>query len=237
MQSLHRRTRSHNVVLKFEMTKAFDRVSWLFLRQLLLKFGFHPIFVQLILKTSLLAGFQLFSMAPQQATSNLPRAWSKEIPSLLTSSFFLLFYLVAPLYLTLVLYGWSNPLYKGFIANLFGCCLISSIVMRKLQVNLSIKWRASLLLLNIVQASKGVRFLVSKESADHLCHFNTWAVFYFLVWVKSLLLSSYTEGPVQVWRAKSQDAIIGKAIGPYSACASSLAYSSSLYDVSSSWCS
>lgn len=48
MQSLHRNTMSHSVVFKFDMTKPFDRVSWCFLRQLLLKFGFHPLFVDLI---------------------------------------------------------------------------------------------------------------------------------------------------------------------------------------------
>lgn len=30
LQSLNRRARSHNVVFKFDMAKAFDRVSWLF---------------------------------------------------------------------------------------------------------------------------------------------------------------------------------------------------------------
>lgn len=34
------------------MAKAFDRVSWHFLRTFLLKFGFHPAFVQLILNNN-----------------------------------------------------------------------------------------------------------------------------------------------------------------------------------------
>lgn len=49
LQSLNCRARSHNIAFKFDMAKAFDRVSWHFLRTFLLKFGFHPAFVQLIL--------------------------------------------------------------------------------------------------------------------------------------------------------------------------------------------
>lgn len=42
VQSLPHKTRSHNVAFKFDMAKAFDRVSWHFLSRLLSKFGFDP---------------------------------------------------------------------------------------------------------------------------------------------------------------------------------------------------
>lgn len=49
IQHLHRRVRGHNTILKLDMVKAFDRVSWGFLQSLLLKFGFHSNFVALIM--------------------------------------------------------------------------------------------------------------------------------------------------------------------------------------------
>lgn len=49
VQHIHKKVKGHNMVLKLDMMKAFDRVSWVFLRQLLLKFGFHPSFVQIIM--------------------------------------------------------------------------------------------------------------------------------------------------------------------------------------------
>lgn len=46
---LHRRTRGHNLIFKMDMVKAFDRVSWPFLRRLLLAFGFDPHLVAIIM--------------------------------------------------------------------------------------------------------------------------------------------------------------------------------------------
>lgn len=45
IQSLDRKARGHNLVFKFDMMKAFDRVSWNFLQLLLAKFGFHSLFI------------------------------------------------------------------------------------------------------------------------------------------------------------------------------------------------
>lgn len=49
MAHLNRGTRGHNMMLKLDMMKAFDRVSWVFLRRLLLKMGFHFHFVDVIM--------------------------------------------------------------------------------------------------------------------------------------------------------------------------------------------
>jgi len=38
----HQTTRSFNAILKTDMKKAYDRVEWDFLRDYLLKLGFHP---------------------------------------------------------------------------------------------------------------------------------------------------------------------------------------------------
>lgn len=48
LQHLDRKVRGHNLLLKLDIMKAFDMVNWNFLKQLLLKFGFCPCFVQLI---------------------------------------------------------------------------------------------------------------------------------------------------------------------------------------------
>lgn len=49
VQSIDRRVRGHNMVIKLDMQKAFDRVSWEFLARVLYKFGFSFQFVELIL--------------------------------------------------------------------------------------------------------------------------------------------------------------------------------------------
>lgn len=48
MNSLHRRTQSHNMAFKFDIAKAFDIVSWYFLSRLLSKFGFASHIIHLI---------------------------------------------------------------------------------------------------------------------------------------------------------------------------------------------
>lgn len=47
---MHRRTKGHNIMFKLDMIKAFDRVSLPFLRKLLLRFGFHSFFVDIVMQ-------------------------------------------------------------------------------------------------------------------------------------------------------------------------------------------
>lgn len=48
LQHLYRKTRGHNMVLKLDMMKAFDRVSWVFFTRLLAKLDFHQHIIRLI---------------------------------------------------------------------------------------------------------------------------------------------------------------------------------------------
>lgn len=45
------RSPDHFMAIKLDMSKAFDRVRWSFLRKVLLKFGFNATWVDLILKS------------------------------------------------------------------------------------------------------------------------------------------------------------------------------------------
>lgn len=49
LQHLDRKVRGYNIIFKFDMMKAFDFVRWDFLSSLLLKFGFAPRFISLII--------------------------------------------------------------------------------------------------------------------------------------------------------------------------------------------
>lgn len=51
LQHIHKKTRRDNIVVKLDMMKAFDKVSWVFLRRLLEKFEFLPQFIHLIMNT------------------------------------------------------------------------------------------------------------------------------------------------------------------------------------------
>ncbi|XP_071906094.1 uncharacterized protein [Coffea arabica] len=57
--SINKKTRGHNCIFKLDMMKAFDRVSWWFLRQLLCKFGFDYRFIFLILNNLSLSWFSV----------------------------------------------------------------------------------------------------------------------------------------------------------------------------------
>ncbi|CAH9105200.1 unnamed protein product [Cuscuta epithymum] len=46
---INKKTRGHNIIFKFDMNKAFDRISWPFINSVLLSFGFHPAFIKLIM--------------------------------------------------------------------------------------------------------------------------------------------------------------------------------------------
>ncbi|CAH9131158.1 unnamed protein product, partial [Cuscuta epithymum] len=45
---INKKIRGHNIIFKFDMMKAFDRISWSFITHVLRKFGFHPHFIDLI---------------------------------------------------------------------------------------------------------------------------------------------------------------------------------------------
>lgn len=49
LQYLDKKVRGHNLLFKLDMMKAFDRVSWEFLKLLLGWFGFHSRFVDLVM--------------------------------------------------------------------------------------------------------------------------------------------------------------------------------------------
>ncbi|XP_071912372.1 uncharacterized protein [Coffea arabica] len=49
VNGIDRRARGHNIIFKLDMMKAFDRVSWDYLSRLLLRFGFNPRFVALVI--------------------------------------------------------------------------------------------------------------------------------------------------------------------------------------------
>lgn len=51
VQSLNARTRGGNMIIKMEMMKAYDRVNWAFLSQMLGAFGFLDILIDLNMKT------------------------------------------------------------------------------------------------------------------------------------------------------------------------------------------
>ncbi|XP_058099881.1 uncharacterized protein LOC131244264 [Magnolia sinica] len=48
MQNLDRKTRGVNIILKLDLEKAYDRIDWNFLKQVLLKFGFRDRWVALM---------------------------------------------------------------------------------------------------------------------------------------------------------------------------------------------
>lgn len=45
MSHLGKKLNGSNIVIKLDMAKAFDRVSWIFLTQVLRKFSFHEVFI------------------------------------------------------------------------------------------------------------------------------------------------------------------------------------------------
>lgn len=55
---LARKTRGHNIILKLDMAKAYDRLEWDFLFAILEKFGFCKNFIDLVGKLIRPAGFQ-----------------------------------------------------------------------------------------------------------------------------------------------------------------------------------
>ena len=50
VKSLGRRIRGSNVLLKLDMAKAFDRISWEFIQDVLLAFGFDMNFTDLVMR-------------------------------------------------------------------------------------------------------------------------------------------------------------------------------------------
>ena len=48
IQKIDSKVRGHNVVLKLDLAKAYDRLSWLFLIKVLRQFGFCEVFIDMI---------------------------------------------------------------------------------------------------------------------------------------------------------------------------------------------
>ena len=45
-----RKVKGGFVAVKFDLQKAYDRVNWMFLKEVLIKFGFHEIFINWIMQ-------------------------------------------------------------------------------------------------------------------------------------------------------------------------------------------
>lgn len=52
MWDMNKRNKYHNVVVKLDMAKAYDRVSWVFLIRVLRRFGFSELLIDLIWRLS-----------------------------------------------------------------------------------------------------------------------------------------------------------------------------------------
>lgn len=48
LQKLHCKARGGNVIMKIDLSKAYDRLSWLFLLQVLRKFSFSEVFIDIV---------------------------------------------------------------------------------------------------------------------------------------------------------------------------------------------
>lgn len=48
IRDLNRRNKYHNIVVKLDMAKAYDRVSWIFLIKVLRKFGFSKLIINMV---------------------------------------------------------------------------------------------------------------------------------------------------------------------------------------------
>lgn len=60
IESLDKKAKGHNMIIKLEMMKAFDKVSWQFPFALLARFGFSDWFVSLIRNNLTNAWFSIF---------------------------------------------------------------------------------------------------------------------------------------------------------------------------------
>jgi hypothetical protein len=69
------------MLIKLEFSKAFDTLSWKYMKNLLLDFGFDMDWVNWILNLTSKLYFPFSLMGPHQKHSPLPKAFDKEILS------------------------------------------------------------------------------------------------------------------------------------------------------------
>ena len=89
--AIDKRVRGHNVILKLDMMKAFDRVSWGFLSRLLLKFSFHPQFVDVLMNNLTSSWFSILVNGKPQGLFQPTRGLKQSDPLVDTKISFMLF--------------------------------------------------------------------------------------------------------------------------------------------------
>lgn len=48
IRDINKRNKHHNIVVKSDMTKAYDRVSWIYLTKVMRQFGFSEIIIDMV---------------------------------------------------------------------------------------------------------------------------------------------------------------------------------------------
>jgi hypothetical protein len=74
------------MLLKLDLSKAFDKLSWDYIRAMLLAFGFHQTWVDWIMNLTSSAFFSLLVNGVPSKPFSPPEELDREIPSLLSSS-------------------------------------------------------------------------------------------------------------------------------------------------------
>ena len=75
------------MLLKFDLSKAFEKLSWDYIEQVLLAFGFDPSWTKSILSLISTAFFSILANGSPSATFPPLEAFAKVTPSLPSSSF------------------------------------------------------------------------------------------------------------------------------------------------------